>query len=148
MTQNDDAAERAPRSLRPLSDPWTQGALTGALTLIPARKYPDWLRSGIIWSPTLAGAAGLALLAASWEEAAGKQTDAPTVLRAAAAGAAGGAVASAVLAASFWADGKIEHGLRSLGLRFPRVLMGAASGAATAWMVTQENRREAAQQSR
>lgn len=34
-------------------DPWGQTAVVGALTLIPARKYPAWLRQTMIWVPTL-----------------------------------------------------------------------------------------------
>ncbi|MGO1524026.1 MAG: hypothetical protein ACTHWO_06650 [Nesterenkonia sp.] len=169
--QHDDA-ETSSRSFDILRDPWVQGALTGALALIPARKYPGWLRRGIIWAPTVVGALGLGFLAANPdaqrrfavavgagqqndqepeenpEGNAAQQADAPTILKVAAAGAAGGGVASAAIAVSFWADEKLERGLRRVGVPFPRAVLAALSGAATGWMVTQENARESTQQSR
>ncbi|GAA4839093.1 hypothetical protein [Garicola koreensis] len=148
MTQNDDAAVSPSGLTSFLRNPWVQGALTGALALIPARKYPGWLRRGIIWAPTFAGAVGLGLLAKNQEPAGdtAQQADAPTVLKVAAAGAAAGAVASVTLAVSFWADEQIERALHWMRVPFPRAVMGAAAGASAGWMVTQENARERTQQ--
>ncbi|WP_258934331.1 hypothetical protein [Nesterenkonia pannonica] len=38
-------------------DPWTQAAVIGPLSVIPARTYPQWLRRTLIWGPTASVAA-------------------------------------------------------------------------------------------
>lgn len=164
VTQNDDA-ETDSSFFDLVRSPWAQGVLTGALTLIPARNYPRWLRLSLIWAPTIVGAGGLALLAANPdaqrrfavdvgadqqrgeepEENTVQQADAPTILKVAGAGAAGGAVASAAMAVSFWADEKLERGLRQLKAPFPRVVMGVMVGAATGRWVIAENKRDRCQ---
>ncbi|GAA1821274.1 hypothetical protein [Nesterenkonia flava] len=65
-TQNQDTAGRAGR-YDFWRDPWAQGALNGALALIPARKYPRWLRRTLVWGPPVAGALGLGYLASNPE---------------------------------------------------------------------------------
>ncbi|GAA4514074.1 hypothetical protein GCM10023159_21970 [Brevibacterium yomogidense] len=52
---------------RLLSGPWGQSALVGALTLIPARTYPLWLRRTLIWGPPVVGAIGFGYVAANPE---------------------------------------------------------------------------------
>lgn len=49
------------------SDPWRQAALTGALTLIPARQYPRWLQRTLIRGFPVATAIGFGYLAAKPE---------------------------------------------------------------------------------
>lgn len=66
-THHADDAAGASRSRSFLTDPWSQAVLTGALTLIPARSYPVWLRRGIIWGPAVIGAVLPAYVAASPE---------------------------------------------------------------------------------
>ncbi len=44
-----------------------QAALTGALTLIPARKYPRWLQRTLIWGFPVASGIGFGYLAANPE---------------------------------------------------------------------------------
>lgn len=165
---SDDAAA-AFRSRGFLTDPWSQAVLTGVLTLIPARSYPSWLRRGIIWGPTVIGAVLPAYLGVSPEarrqftervsrtglysarQADGGPTQEPAQQRrvpgvavAAIVGGAVGAVLSAGLAVSFWADAQAERGLRRLNVPCPRAVMGAAAGAATWWMATKDNEREPA----
>lgn len=166
----DDAADSRSRSF--LTDPWSQGVLTGVLTLIPARSYPIWLRRSIIWGPTVIGAVLPAYLGASPEahrrftermSRAGQdraeldnarqaeperspQPEQQNRLRGAAvaavAGGAIGAVLTAAMAVAFWGDEKAEQGLRRLRVPFPRVVMGAAAGASAWWSVVKENERE------
>lgn len=145
-----EAAETDSPAFDILSSRWAQGVLTGALTLIPARSYPRWLRLSIIWAPTAIAASGGAYFAGNPEQvqkltkqAAGRWRSAAVVLLPA---AAVGTVASGAMAAAFWADGKLDRGLRRMRIPFPRAVMGAAAGTATWWMVTKENERERAQQ--
>src|SRR5690625_3020770 len=56
----------------------------------------------------------------------------------AAVGGAVGAAFTSVLAVSFWADEKIEQGLRRAKVPFPRVAMGIAAGAAS-WALTKKD---------
>lgn len=167
-----DGAAAGSRSRRFLTDPWSQGVLTGVLTLIPARSYPIWLRRSIIWGPTVIGAVLPAYLGASPEahrrftermSRAGQdraelddarqaeperspQPEQQNRLRGAAvaavAGGAIGAALTAAMAVAFWGDEKAEQGLRRLRVPFPRVVMGAAAGAAAWWSVVKENERE------
>ncbi|HIW99017.1 MAG TPA: hypothetical protein H9871_02625 [Candidatus Nesterenkonia stercoripullorum] len=48
-----------------LENPWAQGVLGGALALIPARKWPRWVRGVYTWVPTI-GAASLAAAPEVW----------------------------------------------------------------------------------
>jgi hypothetical protein len=48
-----------------LENPWAQGVLGGALALIPARKWPRWVRGAYTWVPTI-GAASLAAAPEVW----------------------------------------------------------------------------------
>lgn len=56
------------------------------------------------------------------------------------------AALSASMAAAFWADEKIERGLRRMRLPFPRAVMGAAAAAAAWWSVTKDNQRQRSQE--
>ncbi len=145
-----------------MTDPLSQGVLTGALTLIPARNYPTWLRCSLIWAPTLIGSAGAGYLVTnpkirrklSAKVAVAEHTtstprslhpqEPPTAFRTKgfsrtvaliAAGTGVGGVVSLALAAGFWADEKIDTGLRQVNVPFPRVVMGIATGAVTWWQL-------------
>lgn len=155
-----------------MNDPVAQGLLTGALTLIPARNYPTWLRRGLIWATPIAGGAGAGYLVMSPktrrkiaakravaqysssthddskghprslrppEPPAAFRTKGPsrTAALIAAGTAAGGAV-SLVTAASFWADEKIDQGLRRMNVPFPRAVMGLAAGGVTWWSLKRD----------
>lgn len=48
-----------------LENPWVQGVLGGALAMLPARKWPRWVRGAYIWVPTI-GAASLAAAPEVW----------------------------------------------------------------------------------
>lgn len=167
-----DGAAAGSRSRSFLTDPWSQGVLTGVLTLIPARSYPVWLRRSIIWGPTVIGAVLPAYLGASpkahrrfteqmsragqdraelddarqAEPERSPQPEQQNRLRGAAvaavAGGAIGAALTAAMAVAFWGDEKAEQGLRRLRVPFPRAVMGAAAGAAAWWSVVKENERE------
>lgn len=154
-----------------LNDPASQGILTGALTLIPARKYPKWVRQTLIWGPTVAGAAGAAYLKAnprlrrklSAKLALAQHADPstrtslrpqepplailPNDNRSTASmvvtGTAIGTGVSLLIAASLWADEKIEQGLRQLKTPLPRVVMGVAAGAVTWWALKRDQERSA-----
>lgn len=143
-----------------LTDPWTQGVLSGAMTLIPARKYPGWLRQGLIWGPTVLGSAGgtyLALNPGARRKLMAKladtgqtipidsghhqngdrnSTDTARRLSIIGAGSAAGAASSLVMGFGFWADEAIDRGLRRMRVPFPRVVMGVTVGALTWWMET------------
>ncbi|GAA4476366.1 hypothetical protein GCM10023190_13700 [Enteractinococcus fodinae] len=148
-----------------LNDPLSQGLLTGALTLIPARNYPTWLRRGLIWAPPIAGGAGAAYLVMNPkmrrkiaakvavaqyspstpdslrppEPPAAFRTKGPSRTAALiAAGTAVGGVFSLATAASFWADEKIDQGLRRINVPFPRAVMGLAAGGVTWWSLKRD----------
>lgn len=142
-----------------LNNPMAQATVTGALTLIPARKYPTWLRRGLIWAPVVVGFAGAAYVLANPKTdlkprdprqntgradldylPATPVSDGQQVRRCATTIAVGGgigAVASLTTAAGFWADEKIEQGLRRLKVPLPRAVMGVAAGALT-WGQTKQ----------
>src|SRR5699024_9429203 len=64
MQQNNTSvASTRPASL--LNHPISQATVTGALTLIPTRKYPTWLRHSLIWGPAVACLAGSVYLTAN-----------------------------------------------------------------------------------
>ncbi len=68
-----------------MDSPWVQGVIGGALALVPARRWPRWVRGAYIWVPTL-GAASLAAAPELWRglvkepdrEEAGQQARAST----------------------------------------------------------------------
>lgn len=164
MRQNTTSATRQ-RLTDFLNDPLTQGLLTGALTLIPARNYPTWLRRGLIWAPPIAGGAGAAYLVmspktrrkiaakiavaqySSSSHESLRPPEPPATFRTkgasrttaiVAAGTAVGGVVSLVTAASFWADEKIDQGLRRINVPFPRAVMSIAAGGVTWWSLKRE----------
>lgn len=145
-----------------MKDPFAQAILTGALTLIPARNYPSWLRNGLIWGPPAAGVAGGVYLATNRsarrklatkiavaeQPASISQTlrpqEPPAPLRwkgknrtasLMITGCALGGAASLAIIAGFWADEMIDRGLRRLNIPLPRVVMGVATGAFTWWQL-------------
>src|SRR5690625_3442494 len=106
----------------------------------------------MIWAPTVIGAAGSAYLAANPEAHrkfleyvpeserpvdAEQQLSSVNPVAVTAVGSAVGAAFTAVLAVSFWADEKIEPGLRRAKVPFPRVAMGIAVGAAS-WALSKK----------
>lgn len=143
-----------------LNNPIAQATVTGALTLIPARTYPTWLRRGLIWAPVVVGFAGATYFVANPKTGlksrdprqntgradldylpATPVSDGQRARRSAtiiAVGGGIGAVVSLTTAAGFWADEKIEQGLRRFKVPFPRAVMGAAAGAIT-WGQTKQN---------
>lgn len=153
MMSHTNATSTDPRTSELLHEPWLQAALTAGLSLIPARTYPRWLRRGMIWAPTVIGVAGSAYLAANPEAHrkfleyvpeserrvdAEQQLSSVNPVAVTAVGGAVGAAFTAVLAVSFWADEKIEQGLRRAKVPFPRVAMGFAAGAAS-WVLTKKD---------
>ena len=168
MQQNDSSTVRD-RTPNVFTGPMAQAVLTGALTLIPARNYPNWLRKSLVWGPTVVGVAGATYFAAkpeartkvaerspSAEQSASSaqsvqssepgSTESSTVRRATTmitAGGAVGATLSLVMAGGFWADEKIERGLRRIKIPLPRVVMGAAAGVATWYQAKQDAARDA-----
>ena len=148
-----DEAETDSPAFDILSSRWAQGVLTGALTLIPARSYPRWLRLSIIWAPTAIAASGGAYFAGNPEQVQKltKQAAGAEPLRepeptaqpehtaepefAAQPESVGRWRSAAVVLLPAAAVGTVASGA-----------MAAAAGAATWWMVTKENERERAQQ--
>lgn len=150
-----------------MNDPFSQAIVTGALTLIPVRNYPTWLRRGLIWAPTVAGGLGAVVFAANprlqrklsakaaiaeqfnpatrktlhpQEPPASIRSKAPRgTVSLIATGTAVGAGLSVVMAAGFWADDKVERGLRRLKIPFPRAVMGAATGVFTWWTLKHDH---------
>ncbi|HLS13211.1 MAG TPA: hypothetical protein VK095_01730 [Beutenbergiaceae bacterium] len=191
-------------------DAWGQAIVTGAITLIPTRYYPRWLRHALIWGFPATGAVAICYFAAkpqhlanlgerfgagfqptgegagarpalaeqgavtgqdavadagaeSGQDAvadagaesgqsavpehvagAGASESLPAgknVLMTAAVGVPIAAAFSGVLAGAFWADEKIERGLRRARVPAPRVVMGIAAAAVTWYQVTSENKR-------
>lgn len=146
---------RTPDAYRFSRDPWGQAVVSGALSIIPARNYPRWLRRGIIAAPAIALPAFSAWVATSstaqdkisaWSGGE-KPAEAEPATRPLTPVSLGkllaitvplGAVTSAMMAAGFWADEKIEAGLRHLKVPFPRLVMGWGAGALTWWTVKKE----------
>lgn len=50
-----------------VTGPWGQAVLVAALTLIPVRNYPRWVRRTLIWGPPVVGAIGFGYVAADPE---------------------------------------------------------------------------------
>ncbi|NLS10913.1 hypothetical protein HGQ17_13105 [Nesterenkonia sp. MY13] len=137
-----------------LSNPTAQAALSGAVTLIPARNYPGWLRGVMSWVPALA-VSGVAMapgatsgIIKKLQEREGTPTDtelpepSPVVRAGLAAGL--GALVYGSVRLSFLLDEAADRGLRKLRVPFPRVVMGAAVAAgAYRSAVTENQRREA-----
>ncbi len=133
MTQPQETA------LNVLKSPLAQAVGTGALVLIPARKYPAWLRQTLTWGST-AAAVGLTALPKSrtpsrepsTRESENEQDHrpakamSPAVRVGAAAGA--GAVVYGSWRFTWWFDDAAEKALRKLRVPFPRAVMGAACG--------------------
>jgi hypothetical protein len=168
MRQHTASASRS-NLVKFLNDPWSQGVLTGALTLIPPRNYPQWIRQTLIWGTPVAGGVGAAYLAnnprlrrkLSAKAALAQHADPSTRTslrpqeppvnflaknyRSTASmvliGTALGAAASLGTVAGFWVDEKIEQGLRRLNVPLPRVVMAATAGAVTWWTLKQDQDR-------
>lgn len=85
---------------------------------------------------TFLGAEG-ALPAAAPQESAVFRSPAALV----ATGASAGAVMSLSTAFGFWADEKIERGLRRLRLPYPRIVMAVGVGAAAWWQARQDQQK-------
>lgn len=152
-----------------LTAPLPQAVLTGALTLIPARNYPTWLRKSLVWGPTVVGVAGAVCFAAKPDvraklaerlpsaersasgarkiEANAARSVVPTPVRKTATlivtGGGVGAIVSVLTAGGFWADEKIERALRRINVPFPRVVMGAVAGLAAWYQAKQDDARNA-----
>lgn len=151
-------------------DAWGQAVVAGALTLIPPRNYLRWLRRALSWGLPATGAVAFGYFAAEPRNLArlgerfgaesegtggkagaqgavpeaGDSESLPPAKKVLIAGAVGlpiAAVATGLLAGAFWADEKIEHGLRRGHVPVPRVVMGIAAAAVTWWQVTSENKR-------
>src|SRR5690625_442277 len=170
MRQHTASATRS-NLVKFLNDPWSQGVLTGALTLIPPHNYPQWVRQTLIWGPPVAGGAGTAYLSnnprlrrkLSAKIALAQHADPSTrtslrpqeppvnflaknnrsTFSRILVGTAVGAVVSLGTVAGFWADEKIEQGLRKLNVPIPRVVMAATAGAVTWWTLQQDQKRSA-----
>lgn len=126
-----------------LRSPAVQALAAGALTLIPARNYPRWLRTGLVWGPAIAATAYGAYLAknpahrtALFERFGGDEAadqsgalSRPGVVLASTAGL--GVFIGASSALGFWVDERLERGLQRLRVPAPRVVMAVAAGALT-----------------
>lgn len=137
-----------------LDDPWVQAGVTGALVLVPARKYPRWLWQGLTWGST-AAVVGVALLPGATtkllefsarhfgpedqEQELSEVPEPGPVLRTAVALGAG-AFMYGSWRFSLWADDAVERGLRRLRVPAPRVVMASGTGAATWYQVDRGNR--------
>lgn len=138
-------------------DPWGQAVAVGALTLIPARKYPAWLRQTIIWTPAVAataivaipgGTTGLLRKLSRWQGQDPEEVEFPEIsaVTRAAIAASFGAVVYGGGRLSFWTDNAAESLLRKMRVPAPRAAMAVISGATAWWSVDQENKQAAAQQ--
>lgn len=136
-------------------DPWGQAVMTGGLALIPARKYPAWLRQTIIWAPALtvtavAAAPGVptAVLRrlSQWQGQDPEEVEFPEIspVTRAALAVSLGAAAYAGGRLSFWSDTAAENLVRKLRVPAPRVAMALAAGASAWWSVRRENQQAAA----
>lgn len=136
--------------------PIGQGLASGAVALIPVRRYPRWLRETIVWAPSIT-MAGMFLCPEQAQRIARKtglesderaepsrieaEVEAPLAVRLAAAGFFGGAVYG-VMRTGLWADTALESGLRRLRVPAPRVVLALAGGVAT-WRIAEMERRQA-----
>ncbi|WP_022873175.1 hypothetical protein [Nesterenkonia alba] len=151
-------AENTENTYRFLNDPWAQAATVGALTLVPVRKYPGWLKTTLAWGPAL-GAAAMVATPGATTKALRKLSewvgDDPEGVREvhitpgarAVAAVTAGAVMYGGWKLSLWSDTAVENVVRKLRVPAPRVTMSLAAGCATWWQVKQANERVAAQKS-
>lgn len=140
---------------------WAEATASGALSLIPARKYPAWLRHTLSWGSTaLVVAAVLApavvpqfnervsdgarAKGADDHGVAAESADRDLAVRFVAAGFAG-ALVHGLGRFSFWLDDAAEHRLRAWRVPYPRVVMSVA--AAVLYVVIDEADRRAPNQS-
>ncbi|WP_218221964.1 hypothetical protein [Nesterenkonia sp. Act20] len=78
----DSAQQQTSRSRREnhwFQDPWVQGIGTGLSALVPARRYPAWLRQTMMWAPAI-GLGALVSSPAAWRslaESAQARPDSP-----------------------------------------------------------------------
>ena len=166
VTNADSSADRPSTEI--LQNPWTQAILTGALTLIPVRAYPRWVRRCLLWTPPLVGGIAGSYLsvnpaargnflkgtgtsqpesvaeqsAQQRQSQSDQQVRAPNALGIIAVGVSTGAALFAVTAAVFWADEKLERGLRRLKVPYPRIVMAIGAGAITWLQETKEQQRD------
>ncbi|NDK32350.1 hypothetical protein [Nesterenkonia haasae] len=154
MVKNYDSQGSA--GYRLSADPWGQAALVSALTLIPARKYPAWLKRALVWGPTAGVVAIIATPGAptselrklrTWQgqDPAAVQLPEITPMARTALAIGAGAAMYASWRLSFWSDTAAENVVRKLRIPAPRVAMALTAGAATWWQVTRDNRRRAGQ---
>lgn len=157
-------SEPIPRMTDRLQSPLAQGVLTGAMTLIPARNYPRWIRRSLVWGPLVLAPLGAAYLGANpqllksftTQQSAEQSEDAipestvsgvsPEVLaptqrcvgatKALLPGVALGGLVSGMMVAGFWSDEQLERGLRRLRVPYPRLIMGGIAGVIT-WRTAQ-----------
>ncbi|KNC13465.1 hypothetical protein AC792_15755 [Arthrobacter sp. RIT-PI-e] len=117
------------------TNPRSQALAGGALSLIPGRTYPGWLRHTITWGST---ATVVALIAVPQfrsevlERTSGQKTP-PAVEMSPKARAGFAAVTGALMYGTWrfgwWFDEAAEQALRRMRVPFPRVVLGAAVGA-------------------
>lgn len=125
-------------ALNVVKSPLAQAVGVGSLALIPARKYPAWLRQTLTWGSTAASVGLIALPKSktparktSPEEGQTEQGSRPTMSPVARTGVAAG-VGAAVYGSwkfTWWFDNAAEQALRTLRVPLPRAVMGAACGA-------------------
>ena len=138
-------------------DPWGQAAAVGVLTLIPARRYPAWLRRTMTWVPTLSVTAIAATPGAStavlrrlgqWQGQNTKDVKLPEASPAvrAACAVSAGAVSYAGWRLAFWSDTAAETLMRKMRVPAPRAAMALAAAAATGWSIRRDNERAAARE--
>ena len=135
------SGRRAAREAAAGAPAWSaasQAVVVGGISLIPARKYPGWLKQGLTWGSTgLVAAVALSPGAASGLlKALGTQdgdADHPQVSwmsRSAAAVVVGG-LTYGTWRFAWWADEAAERALRRLCVPAPRVIMAVGAGALT-----------------
>lgn len=121
--------------LRVLNSPWSQAIAGGALTLIPGRKYPTWLRHTLTLGSTAAVVALIAvpgLSSKALKNAAGQErvetVEMTPRVRAGCATVVGASMYG-MWRFGWWFDEASEQALRKLQVPFPRVVLGLAVGA-------------------
>lgn len=135
-------------------NPWAQAAIVGSLSLIPARKYPRWVRGVLTWGSTfgvtaVAATPGTATAVlrrlGAWQNQPAEEVQLPEISPAARATLAvsAGAVMYAGWRFSFWSDTATEKALRRLRVPAPRVVMSLAAGALTWRQIHSDNQRRA-----
>lgn len=139
-----------------LTDPWGQAAAAAALTLVPVRKYPGWLKATLGWGGALGTVALVATPGATtkvWRKLSELSGDSDEEIpQVELTPAARGAIALAAGASwyggwrlSVWSDTAVEKLVRRLRVPAPRLAMGAVAGWVTWSQVQQANERVAAQ---